>query len=128
MEEPADVRIDKCLWAARVFKTRALALAACRGGHVKLDGHDVKPGRPVRVGDEYVVRTPGLTRTVRVVGVSDRRVGPKLVATLLEDRTPPEEIERARLSLAQQILTRPKGSGRPTKRERRQLDEWLPSE
>jgi ribosome-associated heat shock protein Hsp15 len=125
METPVEVRIDKWLWAARVFRTRALALAACRAGHVKLDGHDVKPGRSVHVGEEYVVTTPGGIRTVRVAGLGERRVGPKLVATLLEDRTPPEERARARQSVAQQILLRPKGAGRPTKRDRRALERWL---
>lgn len=126
LESPADVRIDKWLWAARVFKTRSHALAACRAGHVKLGGHAVKPGRVVRVGDEYVVTTAGPTRTLRVVGISDRRVGAKLVTTLLEDLTPPEELERGRRSLVDQVLLRSKGSGRPTKRERRQIERFLP--
>jgi ribosome-associated heat shock protein Hsp15 len=126
LEPSADVRIDKWLWAARVFKTRSHALAACRAGHVKLEGHAVKPGRPVRVGEEYVVTTAGPTRTVRVVGISDRRVGPKLVGTLLDDRTPPEEFERARRTVVEQVLSRPKGTGRPTKRERRQIERFLP--
>ena len=126
LDAPTEVRIDKWLWAARVFKTRALALAACRAGHVKLAEQPVKPARPVHVGDVFVVRTDALTRTLRVAGVSDRRVGPKFVATLCEDLTPPEERERVRLSLAAQVLSRPKGAGRPTKRERRQIDRWLP--
>ncbi|HEX9785342.1 MAG TPA: RNA-binding S4 domain-containing protein [Opitutaceae bacterium] len=128
MDENAEVRIDKWLWAARVFKTRALALEACKAGHVKVNDQPVKPGRPVRVGELIVARTAGPTRTVRVVGVSDRRVGPKLVGTLMEDLTPKEEWERARLSIAQQVLTRPKGAGRPTKRDRRLIDILLPKE
>lgn len=127
VDAPAqEVRIDKWLWAARVYKTRALALAACRAGHVRLGDQVVKPGRPVRVGEQFVVRTAGPTRTVRVLAIVGRRVGPKLVPTVLEELTPPEEFERARLSAAQQILTRPKGAGRPTKRDRRKLDDWLP--
>jgi ribosome-associated heat shock protein Hsp15 len=126
MPETEDVRIDKWLWAARVFKTRGLALEACKAGHVKIDEQSVKPGRPVRLGDILVARTAGPVRTLRVVGISDRRVGPKLVGTLLEDLTPPEELERVRMSLAQQILTRPKGAGRPTKRDRRLLDDLVP--
>jgi ribosome-associated heat shock protein Hsp15 len=124
--ETTDVRIDKWLWAARVFKTRALALEACRAGHVRLCDHTVKPGRPVHVGEIFVVRTSGPVRTLRVVGISDRRVGPKLLATLIEDLTPPEELERARLSVVQQIFAREKGTGRPTKRDRRAIDRWLP--
>ena len=123
---PGDVRIDKWLWAARVFKTRAQALAACRAGHVKLAGQPVKPGRPVRLGEHYVVTTAGPTRTIRVVGIVDRRIGPKLVPTLLEELTPPEELERARRSAVEQVLARPRGSGRPTKRDRRRLEQFLP--
>jgi ribosome-associated heat shock protein Hsp15 len=121
-----DVRIDKWLWAARVFKTRGQATEACRAGHVRLEGAAVKPGRPVRAGETYVVHTAALTRTVRVVAPGERRVSAKLVPTLLEDLTPPEEFERVRRSAAEQVLSRPKGTGRPTKRERRQIDRWLP--
>lgn len=121
-----DVRIDKWLWAARVFKTRALATEACRAGHVKLDGTAVKPGRPVHVGETYLVHTPALTRTLRVTGLSDKRVGAKMVGSLLEDLTPPEEVERMRRTAVEQVLARPKGTGRPTKRERRQIDRWMP--
>lgn len=126
MADETDVRIDKWLWAARVFKTRVLATEACRAGHVKLDGVPVKPGRTVHAGETYVVHTPALTRTLRVTGLAERRVGAKAVATLLEDLTPPEERERMRRSAAEQVLARPKGAGRPTKRERRQIDRWLP--
>lgn len=126
LDSPQDVRIDKWLWAARVFKTRALALAACRAGHVKFAGHPVKPRRTVRIGDEYVITTGGPTRTIRVTGITDRRVGPKLVSSLLIELTPPEEFARARRSLVEQVLARPKGSGRPTKRERRRLERFLP--
>ncbi|MGH8020131.1 MAG: RNA-binding S4 domain-containing protein [Opitutaceae bacterium] len=126
MAETGEVRIDKWLWAARIFKTRALALEACKAGHVKINDQPVKPGRPVRLGETIVARTTGPTRTVRVVGIADRRVGPKLAGTLLDDLTPQEEWDRARLSLAQQVLTRPKGSGRPTKRDRRLLDDLTP--
>lgn len=123
--DEVEVRIDKWLWAARVFKTRGLATEACRAGHVKLEGVPVKPARPAHPGEIYVVHTAALTRTVRVVGLSEKRVGPGKVETLLQDLTPPEEIEKRRRSAAEQVLARPKGSGRPTKRERRQMDRWL---
>lgn len=126
MTDESEVRIDKWLWAVRVFKTRALATDACRAGHVKLDGSTVKPARPVHLGEVYVVHTPALTRTLRVVGLADRRVGAKAVAGLMEDLTPPEEIERMRRSVVEQVLARPKGSGRPTKRDRREIDRWRP--
>lgn len=121
-----EVRIDKWLWATRVFKTRALATEACRAGHVKLEGGPVKPGRPVHVGETYVVHTAALTRTLRVAGVAEKRVGARMVATLMDDLTPPEELERMRRTAVEQVLARPKGTGRPTKRERRQIDRWMP--
>ena len=124
--EAGEVRIDKWLWAARVFKTRALATEACRAGHVKLDNTAVKPARPTHIGEVYIVHTAHLTRTLRVVGLAERRVGPKAVGSLVEDLTPPEELARMRRSAAEQVFARPKGAGRPTKRERRQLDRWLP--
>lgn len=120
----AALRVDKWLWAARVFRTRSEATAACAGGHVTIGGVPVKPAREVRAGDCLVVRTLVLTRTVRVVSVSERRVGPRLVPTVLDDLTPPEERERARQTLAQRILGRPPGAGRPTKRDRRQIEEF----
>ncbi len=122
MPGPLEVRIDKWLWAARVYKTRGDALEACRSGHVKIAGLVVKPARPVRPGDTIVARTAGPTRTLLVVGLSERRVGPGLVATLFEDRTPPEELERLRLSLVERVLARPRGAGRPTKRDRRSME------
>lgn len=119
------MRIDKWLWAARVFKARALATEACRAGHVKLEGVPVKPARIVHPGETYVVHTAALTRTVRVAGVAERRVAARVVPTLLEDLTPPEELERMRRTAVEQVLARPRGTGRPTKRERRQIDRWL---
>ena len=119
------MRIDKWLWAARVFKTRALATEACRAGHVKLEGVPVKPARTVHPGEIYVVHTAALTRTVRVAGVAERRVAARVVPTLLEDLTPPEELERMRRTAVDQVPARPRGTGRPTKRERRQIDRWL---
>jgi len=124
--DEAEVRIDKWLWAARVFKTRALATEACRAGHVKLEGNPVKPARAVHMGEIFVVHTAALTRTVRVAGMSEHRVAARVVPGLLEDLTPPEEFERVRRSAAEQVLARPRGTGRPTKRDRRQIDLWLP--
>jgi ribosome-associated heat shock protein Hsp15 len=120
----ASVRIDKWLWATRLFKTRALATEACKGGKVSIDGQPLKPSRELRGGETVTVRSLTLTRTVKVLGLVDKRVGPKLVAAYLQDLTPAEEYLKA---MQQQRETaaagvRPKGSGRPTKKERRQLD------
>jgi ribosome-associated heat shock protein Hsp15 len=119
----AAVRIDKWLWAARLFKTRSLAAAACRGGHVTLGGNPVKPSREVRAGEVIVVKGGEVTRTVKVTGASEKRVGPKLVGQLMEDLTPAAEYLRAlQRKDGPQIFQRPKGAGRPTKKERRAME------
>lgn len=117
------VRIDKWLWAARVFRTRALATRACAAGHVTVDGRPAKPAREVRPGEVVVAWNGVLRRTLRVLVATDRRVGAKLVAGLCADETPEEERARATLSAAQRILERPPGLGRPTKRDRRKIGE-----
>lgn len=121
------VRLDKWLWAVRVFKTRTLAAEACRGGHVRVNEDPAKPAREIRVGDVVVVRREDLTRTLRVKGLIEKRVGGALVPENLEDLTPPEEYERARQRAANSALSRAPGSGRPTKKERRLLDQLLGS-
>jgi ribosome-associated heat shock protein Hsp15 len=120
MAQPADsTRLDKWLWAARLFKTRGLAAAACDGGRVDVDDQAAKPAKPVRTGALVKVTLPqGRRRIVRVVAVDDRR-GPASVArALYEDLTPPEP---PRIRLAPPPFRTP-GSGRPTKHERRALD------
>jgi ribosome-associated heat shock protein Hsp15 len=123
MNPAAEVRVDKWLWAARLYKTRGLALEACRGGHVRVGGLPAKPGRPVRLGDVISARAGGLNRTVKVLAVIAQRVGPKAVPDVYEDLTPAEELERPAPTLVQQILARDPGMGRPTKRDRRLIDE-----
>ena len=116
-------RLDKWLWAVRLFKSRALATEACRAGSVTINDLVAKPGREVRVGELVLVRQGIITRTLRVLGVLRSRVGAKLVAEFCTDLTPAAEFERARLHRLQQGLAREKGSGRPTKRDRRLLDQ-----
>ncbi len=113
-----DVRIDKWLWAARFFKSRTLAAAACHGGKVDVNDQAAKPSRAVRAGDLLKVTLPRAKRIVRVVALSDRR-GPGADAALLyEDLTPP----RPREARIPPPAYRPPGAGRPTKRERRLTD------
>jgi ribosome-associated heat shock protein Hsp15 len=119
---PQAERIDKWLWAVRVFRTRSLATDACRAGSVTVNGQPAKPARAVRPGERVVVRVGLIQRILEVRGVPRTRVGAPLVAAYCEDRTPPEEYERARARPVQQLLARAKGSGRPTKRDRRRLD------
>lgn len=116
-------RLDKWLWAVRVFRTRSLASDACRAGSVAVNELPAKPARDVRPGETITVKQGLVRRTLRVVDVPRSRVGPKLVATYCTDLTPQEELERAREHSVQQILAREKGSGRPTKRDRRLLDD-----
>lgn len=111
-----EVRVDKWLWAARLFKTRSLASRACAAGHVKCNGHSVKSSKAIRAGDRLDVQTPGGQRIVTVVALRDKR-GPAAVArTLYEDHTPPPEARPE-----PPPVDRQRGAGRPTKRDRRQL-------
>ncbi len=120
--ETLAARLDKWLWSVRVFKTRSLATDACRAGSVAVNDQPAKPGRDVRIGETVTVKQGLALRTLRVVGVPRSRIGPKLVATFCADLTPPEEREKARANSIQQVLAREKGSGRPTKRDRRLID------
>jgi ribosome-associated heat shock protein Hsp15 len=115
-------RLDKWLWAVRVFKTRSLASDACRAGSVAVNDHPAKPARDVRPGEMVTVRQGLVLRTLRVLDVPRSRVGAKLVANFCNDLTPPEEFQKAREHPVQQLLAREKGTGRPTKRDRRLLD------
>lgn len=122
MDTVPSARIDKWLWAVRLFKTRSLAAAACSAGKVKISDHPVKPAREVRMGEVITAMTGEITRTVKVLGIVEQRVGAKLVPGLLEDLTPPEEYARQRERAQQPDFFRPKGSGRPTKKDRRTMD------
>lgn len=115
-------RLDKWLWAVRVFKTRSLATDACRAGSVEVNSLPAKPARGVRTGEQVTIRDGLITRTLRVIGMPRSRVGAKLVPVYCTDLTPPEELTKARSQPLQQLLAREKGSGRPTKRDRRLLD------
>lgn len=123
MEPATDVRIDKWLWAVRLFKTRSLATTACKAGHVKMNGENVKPSHSVKVGQVFSVRSAELTRTVKVICLLDKRVGAKLVGHYMEDLTPAAEYLRAAEDRTlPKAPRRPKGAGRPTKKERRQME------
>jgi ribosome-associated heat shock protein Hsp15 len=120
---PESERVDKWLWAVRIFRTRGLATDACRAGSVAVNGQPAKASREVRAGETVVVRQGLVQRTLGVLGVPRARVSAKIVAKFCDDRTPPGEFEKARRQRVQQFLARAKGSGRPTKRDRRLLDE-----
>ncbi len=122
MEPTATVRLDKWLWASRVYRTRSLATEACRAGHVRLAGHRVKPAHPVKVGETLTVQSGELVRTLRVVGLVDQRVGAGLVPHYLADLTPPAAYQQQRERSLAAPRGWPQGQGRPTKKARRLLD------
>lgn len=118
MEQQQSVRVDAWLWAVRVFKTRSAATAACRAGHVRLNGERAKAAQPVRLGDELRIRVEGFDRILAVTGLAVKRVGAPIAATLMIDRTPPPPPPTESAA----VVVRERGAGRPTKRERRDLD------
>ena len=119
-----EARIDKWLWAARIFKTRSLAADACKSGRVTLNGAQVKPSRTVKEGDEVGVKKSPVTYTFRVKQAIENRVGAKLLPDILEDITTPEQHEILEMQRISGFVGRAKGTGRPTKKDRRALDDF----
>ena len=119
-----DVRIDKWLWAVRLYKTRSQAAEACRAGKVKLGGVPVKSSHDVKVGEVYEITIEQLHKVVEVRALLGNRVGAKLVPDFMNDLTPAEEYERIQMIRQYNFERRDRGTGRPTKRERRDLDEF----
>lgn len=119
MPEAQETRIDKWLWAVRAFKTRTAAAEACRAGHVKVGGANVKPSRSLHIDETVTVQAAGMTRTFRVTGLIDRRVGAQKAKDYAEDLTPPEEYHRRQRPEPAATFVWPKGTGRPTKKARR---------
>ena len=118
-----EIRIDKYLWAIRVYKTRTDATDACKGGKVRINGADTKPSKPVKVGDMIVARKGAVTYTYKVLQLIDKRQGAKLVSQYAENLTPEEEIAKLRAPVETFFLKRDRGAGRPTKKDRRQMEE-----
>ena len=119
-----EARIDKWLWAARIFKTRSLAADACKSGRIKLNGVQVKPSRIVKEGDEVGVKKSPVIYTFRVKQAIEKRVGAKLLPDILEDITTPEQYEILEMQRISGFVGRAKGTGRPTKKDRRALDDF----
>lgn len=122
MDEP--IRIDKYLWAVRLYKTRSLATDACRCGHVRMNGQPLKPSHEIKMGEVYELSIEQLHKVVEVKQLLGNRVGAKLVENYLIDRTPQEEYERIQLIRQYAFEKRDRGAGRPTKRERRDIEEF----
>lgn len=122
-----EVRIDKWLWAVRLFKTRALATEACRLGKVMFESSAVKPSKTVKEGDVYELTIEQVHRTVRVKQLLNNRVGARLVCDFMEDLTPEEEYDRIRVAREFAFEKRDRGIGRPSKRDRRKLEQFKQS-
>lgn len=120
----SEVRIDKWLWAVRIFKTRTIATEACKKGRVSIAGVTVKPSRTIKVGDVIDVRKPPVTYSFRVLDLAENRMGAKLVPNFMENITPPEQYELLELIRISGFVDRQKGLGRPTKRDGRALRQF----
>ena len=119
-----EARIDKWLWAVRIFKTRTLAADACKNNRISINSTTVKPSRMVKEGDEVSVRKPPVTYTFRVKQAIEKRVGAKMLPDIIENITPPEQYELPEINRISGFVNRAKGMGRPTKKDRRAIDDF----
>jgi ribosome-associated heat shock protein Hsp15 len=120
-----EARIDKWLWASRIFKTRSVAADACKNGRVTINGVNVKPSRNIKIGDTVSVKKPPITYSFRVLQCIEQRVGAKLVPQIYENITDPKQYELLEMSHISGFVDRARGTGRPTKKERRSLDAFV---
>jgi ribosome-associated heat shock protein Hsp15 len=122
MPEKEKLRIDKYLWAIRIFKTRTLAADACKAGRVKLDSQNIKPSHEVKVGEIYQVSKGPDRKVLKVTGLLENRVDAKTSVEFYQDMTPVEQTQAFKSMFQAPILKRDRGTGRPTKRDRREID------
>ena len=120
-----EARIDKWLWAARIFKTRSIAADAIKNGRVTIQGMNVKPSRMVKVGEVVSVRKPPVTYSFKILQTIEQRVGAKLLPEIYENVTPADQYELLEMNRISGFVNRQRGTGRPTKKERRALDEFV---
>src|ERR1700743_1168757 len=123
MPEKDKLRIDKYLWAIRAFKTRTLASDACKAGRVKLDGNNIKPSHEVKIGEIYSVSKGIERKVIKVTGLLENRVDAKTAIFFYEDVTPVEETHAYKSMFQAPVLRRDRGTGRPTKKDRREIDD-----
>lgn len=119
-----EVRIDKWMWATRIFKTRTIASEACKKNRVMVGGTTVKSSRMIKIGDVIQVRKPPVIYSFKVLALTDKRMGAKLVSQFLENITPPDQYEILELNRISGFVNRAKGTGRPTKKDRRELEQF----
>ena len=120
-----EVRIDKWLWAMRLFKTRSIAADACKKGKIMMSGQNLKPSRTIKVGDIIHIRKSPIIYSFRVLALTENRLGAKLVPEYMENVTTPDQYELLEITKISGFINRDKGTGRPTKKDRRDLDEFL---
>ena len=123
-----EARIDKWLWAVRLYKTRSMATDACKKGQITMNGATMKPSKTIKEGDVVSVRKPPITYTFRVIKAIENRVGAKLVPEMLENVTSKEQYELLEMNRISGFVDRARGTGRPTKKDRRSLDEFVTPE
>lgn len=124
-KEVNEVRIDKWMWAVRLFKTRSIAADACKKGKVMMSGSNAKPSRTVKVGDIIQIKRPPVVYSFKVLALSENRMGAKLVPDFMENVTPQEQLELLELARFSGAGVRDRGTGRPTKKDRRDLDAYV---
>lgn len=124
----SEARIDKWMWAARIFKTRTIAAEACKKGRIYINGAQAKPARMIKPGDTIQVKKPPITYSFKVIQAIEKRVGAKLVPEIMENVTTPDQYELLEMSKISGFVNRAKGTGRPTKKDRRDLDEFFTPE
>ena len=121
----SEARLDKWLWAARIFKTRTIAADACKNGRIAVNGVNVKPSRMVKVGDTVSVRKPPVTYQFKILKTIEQRVGAKLLPEIYENVTAPDQYELLEMIRIGRFAGRARGTGRPTKKDRRQMDAFV---
>ena len=119
-----EARIDKWLWAARIYKTRSMATAACKKGQISIGGAQVKPSRMVKAGETVDVRKPPVTYSFKILQTIEKRVGAKLIPEILENVTSAQQYEILEMNKISGFINRARGTGRPTKKDRRSMDEF----
>ncbi len=120
-----EVRVDKYLFAMRLYKTRTIAADACKKGRITMDGAQLKPSRTFHIGDVFSVRKGPITYTYRIKQLSENRLGAKLVPDYLQDITAPDQLELLELARLAGQTGRDRGTGRPTKKDRREIETFL---
>ncbi len=124
-ETKEEVRIDKWMWAVRLFKTRTIAADACKKGRVMMGGTNVKASKMIRLNDVIQIKRPPVVYSFKVIGLTENRMGAKLVPEFMENVTSPEQLQILELSKYNTSGRRDRGTGRPTKKERRDLEEYI---